>query len=333
VQRVVGDVAATVGRMREFSRKRNTEMVLAPLDLNTLVPQVVELTEVRWSDMAQRRGHVVKVEMNLAPDLPVVMGVESEIREALTNLVLNAVDAMPEGGRLTLRTQLAQVRSATHVVVEVADTGVGMDEETRRRCFEPFFTTKGAAGTGLGMAMVYGIVKRHSAGLDIESAVGSGTTVRLSFLAQTPIKKESVPADEKRKTRTRPLRILIADDDPYVLDSMRMVLQLDGHSVVTADGGQSCIDIFRSARDKQPFEVVITDLGMPYVDGRQVTNSIKSLSPSTHVILLTGWGDRMIAEGQKPAGVDQLLGKPPQLQELRAALARVTDRTKSPAVV
>ncbi len=301
-KRVVDDVSATVGRMRDFSRKRETQIPLAPVDLNVLVGQVIELTRARWSDIQQSLGSVIEIEADLAHDMPAVMGVEGEIREALTNLIFNAADAMPNGGTIILRTRATQAASVRHAEVEVIDTGIGMDEETKRRCFEPFFTTKGERGTGLGMAMVYGMVQRHSAEIAIESQLGKGTAVKLTFLARAPV--QPVPADKQAIVRNIPHRkILLVDDDPF-------------------EGGQSGIEHFRAAQsDGQPFDTVITDLGMPYVDGREVARAVKSMSATAQVILLTGWGRRMNAAGEKPECVDHLLGKPPQLDELRAALA------------
>ena len=327
VKRVVADVTATVGRMRDFSRKREPEMTLAPVALNKVIGQVVELTRARWSNMQQQRGGVIAVKTELLENLPIVMGIEGEIREALTNLIFNAVDAMPEGGTLILRTKVTDDASPpSHVEVEVSDTGTGMDDETRRRCFEPFFTTKGERGTGLGMAMVYGVVQRHSAEIAIDSAPGKGTTVRLTFLARAPIAAEPTTAKAVAMP-TSPLRILIVDDDPHVLESMSLVLELDGHDVVAANGGQEGIDTFRARlSDGKTFAVVITDLGMPYVDGNQVARAIKEASSSTPIILLTGWGRRMTAEGEAPQNVDFVLGKPPDLSDLRAALAECANR-------
>ena len=164
--------------MREFYRPRAPQLVLERVQLNELVQQVVDLTRVRWNDMPQQRGVTIALKLELASPLPVVMGADSEIRDALTNLVFNAVDAMPEGGTMTLRTR---VEEPARVLVEVSDTGVGMDEDSRRRCLEPFFTTKGERGTGLGLAMVYGMVQRHSGDILVESELGKGTTVRLTF--------------------------------------------------------------------------------------------------------------------------------------------------------
>jgi signal transduction histidine kinase/CheY-like chemotaxis protein len=319
-QRAIGDVAHTVARMREFYRQHEPELVLSPVDLSVLVQQVIDLTRARWSDMPLQRGIVIELRAELGQNLPAVAGIESEIREALINLVFNAVDAMPEGGTLAIRTKIAE--GAPQVDVEVADTGVGMDEETRRRCLEPFFTTKGERGTGLGLAMVYGVTRRHNADIEMESAIGQGTTVRLRF----PVPASSMAEAHPAAPGARPprLRILSVDDDPLLIKSLRDALEADGHAVVTANGGQEGIDAFRAAEQRdERFAVVITDLGMPYVDGRKVASTIKHDSPSTPVILLTGWGQRLVAEGDVPPHVDRVLNKPPKLRELRAALAEL----------
>jgi signal transduction histidine kinase/ActR/RegA family two-component response regulator len=318
VRRVVDDVSATVARLREFSRKRETAATLVPVDLNRLVGEVIELTRARWNDMAQRRGIVIHAVTELGKDLPHVMGIESEIRQALTNLVFNAVDAMPDGGTVTLRTTALLTRNFAQI--EVADTGIGMDEETRRRCFEPFFTTKGEQGTGLGMAMVYGVIRRHGAEIEIESAVGKGTTIRLRFAVSGT---GAELADAGTSIASRPSRILIVDDDPSVLTMLRMVLETDDHEVIAAEGGQAGIDAFKIAHaNGKPFLVVFTDLGMPYIDGKQVASAIKAASPATPVILLTGWGEQAIADEENAPRVDHIMAKPPKLRELRAVLAR-----------
>jgi signal transduction histidine kinase/ActR/RegA family two-component response regulator len=319
IQRAVDDVARTVARMREFYRQREPQLTLLPLDMNALVQQVVELTRARWSDMVQKRGIVIEMITDLRPDLPTVMGADHEIRDALTNLVFNAVDAMSNGGPLTLRTRVVPEREV--VQIEVIDSGIGMDEATRRRCLEPFFTTKGERGTGLGLAMVYGTLQRHGADIEIQSVVGAGTTMRLSF----PIAGTSA-IDPMTSTPARavpPLRILIVDDDPLVLRSLRDTLEGDGHQVTTADGGQAGIDAFAAARVQgNPFQLVITDLGMPYVDGRKVASTVKASAPEAVVLMLTGWGQRLIDEGDVPPHVDGVLSKPPKLRDLRVALAR-----------
>lgn len=316
VQRAVHDVAATVARMREFSRPREPQIELAPVQLNELVGQVVELTRPRWNAIPQQGGITIGLQVDLQAGLPAIMAAESEIREALINLVFNAVDAMPAGGTLTLRTGSGDGR----VRVEVVDTGIGMDEDARRRCLEPFYTTKGERGTGLGLPMVYGTVQRHSADISIESAVGRGTTVRLSFDAAV----DAIPIPEPPSIVVSPgLHILIVDDDPMVQKSLKDALEADGHVVTVASGGREGLEVFGAAmREGLPYSVVITDLGMPYMDGRQVAAGIKAMSPGTPVMMLTGWGHRLVADGDLPSHVDVVLSKPPKLRELREGLAR-----------
>ena len=326
IQRAVHDVAATVARMREFYRQSEPQSTPIPVDLNRLVPQVVELTRARWSDMPQQRGAVIELQTELAADLPALLGVENEIRDALTNLIFNAVDAMPVGGTLTLR---AHAPRSDRVCVEVSDTGLGMDEATRSRCLEPFFTTKGERGTGLGLAMVYGAMQRHGGDIEIESELGRGTTIRLNFTARAAVAAASVPAPTENPVPVN-LRILVVDDDPLLLKSLYDTLTADGHTIVTANGGQQGIEAFAAAlASREKFDVVLTDLGMPYLDGRQVASFVKGVSPCTPVILLTGWGQRPLADNEAPQHVDRILSKPPRLQELREALIRCLDAAAS----
>jgi CheY-like chemotaxis protein len=283
--------------------------------------------------MPQRRGVVIQLSTTLMAGDPAILGLESEIREALINLIFNAVDAMPEGGHIMVVTRwtdgappggAGDPSGPRGISIEITDTGVGMDADTRRRCFEPFFTTKGERGTGLGLAMVYGMVQRHGAEIEVDSAPGQGTTVRLIFPA--PLVVEDVPAPVPQSApRPSRLRILLVDDDPLLLKSMRDVLEGDGHAVTAAGGGRAGIDLFRAGHaDGKPFAMVITDLGMPYVDGRQVASEIKATAPATPVILLTGWGQRLVDDADVPMHVDRVLSKPPKLPDLRRALADLT---------
>ena len=321
IDRAIGDVAHTVARMREFYRQHETQLELMPVGLNELVRQVVGMTQARWRDMPMQRGIVIDIALDLADDLPPVMGIESEIREALINLVTNAVDAMPDGGRINLRTDTLPGANGDRVRIEVIDQGSGMDEKTRQRCLEPFFTTKGERGTGLGLAMVYGVARRHDAEIEIDSAPGMGTTVRISFIAADLERSDDEREVEPAKPRPR-LHLLLVDDDPLLLKSLRDILETDGHSVVAANGGQAGIDAFSAASGAgKTFAAVITDLGMPHIDGRRVAAAIKARSPTTPVILLTGWGQRLIAEDDIPTHVDRVLSKPPRLRDLREALA------------
>jgi signal transduction histidine kinase/CHASE1-domain containing sensor protein/ActR/RegA family two-component response regulator len=324
IRRSIEDVTNTVARMREFYRHREPELSLQPLDLNALTQQIIVLTRPRWWDLPQQRGIMIELRTDLVPSLPTTMGAESELRDALTNLIFNAIDAMPGGGVLTVRTRLMVSGSdgdqTQSVVLEVQDTGVGMDAQTRQRCLEPFFTTKGERGTGLGLAMVYGMIRRHSAELEIDSEPGAGTTVRLIFGVFLPLTLAS--AHTPAGPPSRRVRILIVDDDPLLIKSLCDILEADGHLVSTADGGQAGINSFAQAvSGDAAFGLVITDLGMPYVDGRKVAEAIKHRSPLTPVVMLTGWGRRMLADNDVPHYVDRVLSKPPRIHELRQAIS------------
>ena len=331
IQRAVDDVAHTVARMGEFYRqgKGYGQMELAPVAVTQAFREVLELTRARWSDMAQQRGTVIETKVECEGESPIVMALPSELREALINLVMNATDAMPDGGTLTLRTGHgleAGKGVSRRVYIEVSDTGAGMDEATRRRCLEPFFTTKGDRGSGLGLAMVYGIAQRHGADIDIISAPGEGTSFRITFPPTSPTAQST--GSLRIQKIPRHTKILLIDDDPVLLTSLREVLVHDGHQVQTASGGRVGIDAFRDAlKAGQPFPVVITDLGMPHVDGRAVAAAIKAAAPKTAIIMLTGWGQRLVASGETPVDVFAVVSKPPRIAELRQVIAECTGQS------
>lgn len=322
------DIAHIVARLREFYRTREVNESLQQLNLNMLVEQVVDMTRPRWRDIPQSNGITIEVQTVLAQDMPRLAGIESEIREAITNLVLNAVDAMPGGGKITISTRVmrnegveSNGKHSMKAAIDITDTGTGMDEETRKRCLEPFFSTKGKRGTGLGLAMVYGVMERHAGSIEIQSEVGKGTTFRLVF----PV-RVNVPSAEPEKdgnVKVEPMQILCIDDESLLRELLKEILERDGHEVVLSDNGQSGLDEFRIATERnRPFDLVITDLGMPYVDGRQVAKTIKLESPRTPVVMLTGWGAFMKEDGSGPVEVDGILSKPPRSREIRDMLRK-----------
>jgi signal transduction histidine kinase/ActR/RegA family two-component response regulator len=324
------DIAHIVARLREFYRARNEEESLVALNLNDLIKQVIDMTRPRWRDIPQGRGLMIELRTELESRLPSLAGIESEMREVLTNLILNAVDALPDGGSITVRTRAVKQTSAPgsmpgmeHVILEVSDTGVGMDEATRKQCLEPFFSTKGHRGTGLGLAMVYGVVERHEGRIEIESEPGKGTTMRLVF----PVRRIQTSPENgnSRDEKVKSLHILCIDDEPLLRELVREMLKQDGHRVETTDGAQAGIGAFRAARNRgEPFDLVVTDLGMPYLDGRGVAKILKTESPETPVVILTGWGVFMKENASMPSGVDGILSKPPRLDEFRRMFRRLT---------
>jgi signal transduction histidine kinase/ActR/RegA family two-component response regulator len=320
----VEDAASVVSRLREFYRKREEGETYRPLSLNQMVEQAVALTRPRWRDEALGSGRTILVEADMRP-VPKVLGSESELRELLTNLIFNAVDAMPEGGTIRLRTGLREAPVAAgaaaggpQVFLEVSDTGTGMTDEVRRRCLEPFFSTKGERGTGLGLPMVFGIVKRHRGTLDIDSTVGKGTTFIVLLPPDTTQTRE---VQQRTQAPSGPLSVLVVDDEPIARDVLTEYLTGDGHTVQTAVNGRDGIEKFKAGQ----FAVVITDRAMPEVGGDQLAAMVKEASPATPVVLLTGFGDLMNAAGEKPDGVDLVVKKPIRLGTLREVLVKMTD--------
>ena len=306
------DGAQTVRRLQEFTRIRRDQPVVA-VSLNRVVAETLESTESRWRDEPRSRGVTVEVRTALAPDLPPVGGDPAELREALLNLILNALDAMPEGGTLTLTTAAAGAR----VELRVADTGVGMPEHVRQRIFDPFFTTKGPSGTGLGLSMTYGILSRHGAQITVESEEGRGTRFRLSFptttLAQAEGPRAPAPA------AAVPLRCLVVDDEAPVGEVLGDIIESAGHAAVVVGSGAAAIERFRA----EPFDAVFTDLAMPGLSGWEVAKAVSALRPAVPIFLVTGFGVELSPEELAASGVRAVLTKPLDMHETLALLARL----------
>jgi signal transduction histidine kinase/ActR/RegA family two-component response regulator len=339
IKRAGEDISQIVARMREFYRRRSDSEPLVQVDINQIIHEVIELTRPRWRDISQRKGISIQIQHELEPRLPLLLSDPSEFREALINLVFNAVDALPQGGIINFVTRsinfpVSEKNGAfeRRLQVEVKDNGTGMDEKIRQRCLEPFFSTKSLhGGTGLGLAMVYGMVQRHDGNIEIDSSPGQGTCIRLTFPIQekTPQAVRDISPQVKLENS---LHILCIDDDEPIRQLLDDCLTHFNHRVITASSGEQGIELFRAAiRKKQPFEAVITDLGMPKMDGHQLARIIKAESPHTPIIMMTGWGVMMKEDGETAPEVDAVVGKPPQIQELNDLLLRVAESAKRPS--
>jgi signal transduction histidine kinase/CheY-like chemotaxis protein len=305
------DAGEVVRRMSMFSRSQGVSEWV-PVDLNQIAREVLELTRPRWQSEAQIRGITIDAGLEGSP-VPPVAGDPAALREALMNLVLNAIDALPDGGQVTLRTWTAGAR----VFCAVVDTGVGMSAEVRRRAREPFFTTKGLRSTGLGLSLAYGIVRRHGGDLEIDSAAGRGTTVTVSLAASGPMPApEAHPAARSDAKR----RILLIDDDAQVRAVVAEMLAIEGHAVVTASGG---VEGLAALEGDERIDLVLTDLGMPGMTGWEVARAARSRRPTLPVGLITGWGEEQRAqfEGHGSGDVDFVVQKPVTRARLARAVA------------
>ena len=312
------DAAKMFNRLRSFSRSTDTEDLHAGLDLNTLVDQAVTLTRPRWHSQALGAGAAIELRQELEASLPPLVADAAELREMLTNLIFNAVDAMPGGGTLSLRTRRGAGPEEA-LVLEVADTGVGMAEDVRRRCLEPFFTTKGERGTGLGLAMVYGTVQRHGGTIALHSAPGEGTCFALTLPLHQP--EPTVEASDLPLTEQPARRILVVDDQPVLCEILVEYLTEEGHLVQSAFDGVEALRKFQSA-DGTGFELVITDKAMPGMGGEPLAAELKRLAPQTRIMLLTGYAS-LSEDGQPPANIDMVVDKPVTRDGLLQAMARV----------
>jgi signal transduction histidine kinase len=308
------DSAKIVARLREFYRYREETDVFTPVSLNDLIQQVISLTQPRWKDQAQANGAHLRIKTDLE-NIPTVSGSEAELREMLLNVVFNAIDAIPAKGTITFRTSLQE----DHALLQILDDGAGMTEEVRSRCIEPFFSTKDERGTGLGLGIVYGIVRRHDGVIEIESARGKGTAVSILL----PLYKERPAsiAPQPAGVVDRSLRVLVVEDEPLVREVIEVYLREDRHTVEVAANGREGLEKYRGGA----FDLVLTDRAMPEVNGDVLAAEIKKINPRQPVILLTGFGDLMAGTGEKPEGVDLVVSKPFTLNSLRDAVARAVE--------
>jgi PAS domain S-box-containing protein len=299
IRQAAMDGGQTVRRIQQYTRVRE-ELQHEVLHLPSVAAEVIEITKSKWKNEVQRRG--VKVEIRIeASDPAPILGTRAELREALTNLIFNAVDALPRGGTIIIRAQ----SNGGESILEVEDNGIGMADHVRTRMFEPFFTTKGLSGNGLGLSMVYGIVSRHRGSIEVESRERVGTIVRMRFPAVDPSSASmTIPS---RAAAPFQARLLVVDDEVDLVSVMRDALTREGHVVTTATGGQEGIQKFRQGT----FDAVLTDLGMPDVSGWEVARVVRKEGGRKIVLgLVTGWGATVSDEVMEAHGIDFVVSKP-----------------------
>jgi PAS domain S-box-containing protein len=316
VEKAAMDGRETVRRIQEFSRVR-TDRPVSTVDLSEIIRDAVEITRTRWKNDVERRNIAIQVHLE-CKEVPPVLGNAHELREVYTNLILNAVDAMPNGGDLTLRCYA----DGDEVTSEVEDSGVGMPEEIRRHLFDPFFTTKGHSGTGLGMSVAYGIVTRHDGTIDVDSKLGQGTRFKLGF----PVCRANLEVKggdgASLPHLVRPGRILVIDDETSIAQLLEDALTGVGHSVEIAISGKEGVEMASVSE----FDLVMTDLGMPDMSGWEVATTIRKERPEVPVILVTGWGTTLSEDEVERCGISAVVHKPFEIQELLDTASKVLQR-------
>jgi signal transduction histidine kinase/ActR/RegA family two-component response regulator len=319
------DGAKTIKRIQDFARQRR-DHDFQPVTVDQLLLDVREITRPRWKSRAESEGVHISLELQLGSDEARVMGDESELREVLVNLVFNAVDAMPQGGTLTLSTREA----AGKVEIAVADTGTGMAEEVRSRVFDPFFTTKGKAGMGLGLAVSYGIIRRHEGGIEVESELGRGTTFRIKLPAAAASAKQEpaaeAPAIALVPQRTDATRILVVDDEENVRELLADILESEGYQVELASSGREALDKFG---DGAAFDALFTDLGMQGMSGWELAHAVRELDEKIPVAVVTGWGEAVGSSERLAARVDWVIPKPFDTAQILTIAREVARRAEA----
>jgi GAF domain-containing protein/ActR/RegA family two-component response regulator len=304
-----------LNRIREFTRAKS-EAEFAPVDLNRLIEDSLELTKAYWRDKAALSGIDIEVHRELKAS-GLVSGDESELREVVTTLILNALDAMPQGGRLTVKTEDA----ADSVLLTAADTGVGMSGEVKSQVFSPFFTTKGKQGTGLGLSLAKGIIARHKGEIWVESRPGEGT----SFTMRIPRCRREPDDSDSKEVQSRNVSVLVVEDEANIREVLQEILSTAGHQVTLASDGEEGIQLYKK---KKP-DLVISDLGLPGVSGWEVAASVKEENPSTPVVIFTGWGVKLDQADPKSQNVDRFITKPFNLRQILSLVSELTAGCKS----
>jgi signal transduction histidine kinase/ActR/RegA family two-component response regulator len=315
------DGAKTVKRIQDFARQHR-DNDFEPVAVEQLLSDVSEITRPRWKNRAETANIYINLRLDIATDA-FVLGEASELREVMVNMVFNAVDAMPNGGTITLSAEEIEGQ----VAIRIADTGAGMSEEVRSRIFDPFFTTKGKSGMGLGLAVSYGIICRHEGTVEVESAVGRGTTftIKLPVTGKTATTQE-LEGEPKPKQSQAKLRILVADDESFIRELLRDILESEGHTVLEAEDGFKALELFQAGA----FDAIFTDIGMPGMSGWELTKTIRQKNKQIPLAILTGWGEGVTSNDQKTAEVNWVVAKPFSLERIAEILSELTRQSTTP---
>ncbi len=300
------DGAKTIKRIQDFARQRR-DHDFQPVSVDQLLLDVSEITRPRWKDHAEAANVHIGLELQIRSKA-LLMGDESELREVLVNMVFNAIDAMPQGGTLTLATK----EIGDSVEISVSDTGTGMSDDVRSRIFDPFFTTKGKTGMGLGLAVSYGIIRRHEGTFKVDSELGRGSSFHITLpvargaVKAAPTGELLLPAAKAFSHASQQTKILVVDDEDYVRELLRDILEREGYQVCLADGGHEALALFEA----EQFDAVFTDVGLPGMSGWELARAIRSQNRYLPLAVITGWGEAVRSHEQKAAQVEWVVAKP-----------------------
>jgi signal transduction histidine kinase/CheY-like chemotaxis protein len=299
IQTAAEDAAATVRRIQTFARKspvREFEM----LEIRGLLHDAIEITRTRWENEARLRGLDYEVTLDAEHGWS-THGSASELREVFVNLIVNAVDAMPQGGKLSITCE----RAVDILRLRFADTGTGMPDDVRQKIFDPFFTTKGAQGTGLGLSVSYSIIERHEGSISVTSVPNGGTVFTIELPAMESVTQTAAASEQDSDMES--MSILVIDDEPAVRETLADMLEALEHKVTLAESCQDALGQFAVAGE---FDFVFTDLAMPEMDGWETARAIRKRYPDMRIVLVTGYGPGTVPPPGEENLVDGIIGKP-----------------------
>jgi PAS domain S-box-containing protein len=311
IQTAAEDAAATVRRIQTFARKspvKEFEM----LDVSSLLNDAVEITRTRWQNEARLRGLDYEVTLE-AQSSQNTLGSASELREVFVNLIVNAVDAMPSGGKLLI----SCVTDDARLRLQFADSGTGMAEDVRQKIFDPFFTTKGAQGTGLGLSVSYSIIERHEGSIRVSSEPGRGTVFTIELPASKVASAE--PEAVADIVHVPSLSILVVDDEPSVRETLAEMLEVMGHRVLLAESGECALQTLAG----NSCDFVFTDLAMPEMDGWETSRAIRKRWPEMNVVLVTGYGTGTVPPAGEGNLVNGIIGKPFDFSQISQTITNI----------
>jgi CheY-like chemotaxis protein/two-component sensor histidine kinase len=296
------DGAHIIRRIQDFARERPSR-IFQTVSVAALMKDVCEMSRPCWE--ARADGPQIRVAL-LADCTGSVMGDAVELREVLVNMIYNAIDAMPSGGEIRMNSQEFNGR----VVLTIADSGTGMTPEVKSRLFDPFFTTKGKGGTGMGMAVSFGIIRRHNGSIDVESEPGRGTTFRISLPVAESVgaRVEGAPAGADASTGSERIRVLVVDDETAVREVLREALEAEGCEVLVAESGETALRIYDAGEGK--IDVVFTDIGMPEMSGWELASEIRKRSDTIPLAIVSGWADAIGCDARQAIKADWVVSKP-----------------------
>lgn len=282
-----------------------------PAEASSAIKQAIKMAQPSWREQASAEGRSIEIKTSLQL-VPAAAVEESDLRDAVVNLILNSVEAMPNGGTIDIACRCDE---GLAVIIEVSDTGKGMTEEVRKRILEPFYSTKGESGKGVGLSMVDAMVRRYNGVLTINSQKGLGTRVSMSFPLWTR-KAPSIPAKRAEEKLRSSLRILVVDDDWMSRKTVARALEVQEYLVETAESGEQGLEKIEAGQ----FDIAIIDRAMPGMSGDELAEAIKKAREDMPVVMLTGFGDIMVQEGDLPPCVDTILAKPVSMEDLQRGL-------------